>query len=203
MNKLTIIIFSALIMLKIQAQNSVISFAGAGDTTGILCRDNDGNNYRTVKIGTQVWMAENLKTTKYRNGDPIPNVTDGPAWWNLPTGAYCNSDNDVNLWTTYGRLYNWYAVNDSRNIAPAGWHVPTDYEWSKLIAYLGSLPGDKLREEGTEHWLSPNTDATNETGFTALPGGYRDNTGTFISIGSNGYWWSSTEQGADQAKAGT
>lgn len=168
----------------------------------VLCKDNDGNNYTTVQIGTQVWMAENLKTTKYRNGDAIPNVTDQMAWFNLTTGAYCNSNNDLNLWTTYGRLYNWYAVNDSRNMSPTGWHVPTDNEWSILTAYLGGASYSyKLIETGTTHWLAPNTDATNETGFTGLPGGYRDSGGIFISIGVEADWWSSTEQGVGAAWA--
>ncbi len=168
----------------------------------VLCKDKDGNNYTTVQIGTQVWMAENLKTTTYRNGDAIPNVTDQTAWYNLTTGAYCNSNNDLNLVTTYGRLYNWYAVNNGRNISPTGWHVPTDNEWSILTAYLGGASYSyKLIETGTTHWLPPNTDATNETGFTGLPGGYRDSGGIFISIGVEADWWSSTEQGVDAAWA--
>jgi uncharacterized protein (TIGR02145 family) len=168
----------------------------------VLCKDNDGNNYSTVQIGTQVWMAENLKTTKYRNDAPIPNVTDQVAWGNLTTGAYCNSNNDGNLWTTYGRLYNWFAVNDGRNISPTGWHVPTDNEWSILTSYLGGASYSyKLIETGTTHWLAPNTDATNETGFTGLPGGYRDSGGIFISIGVEADWWCSTEQGVDAAWA--
>jgi uncharacterized protein (TIGR02145 family) len=158
-------------------------------------RDIDGNVYHTVTIGSQVWMVENLKTTKYRNGDPIPNVTDNTAWSNLTTGAYCNYNNNSDNATTYGRLYHWYAVTDSRNIAPAGWHIPTDAEWTTLTTYLGgeNVSGGKLKETGTAHWLSPNTGATNETGFTSLPGGYRSNYGAFYDIGHIAYWWSSTE----------
>jgi uncharacterized protein (TIGR02145 family) len=124
------------------------------------------------------------------------------AWFNLTTGAYCNSNNDLNLGTTYGRLYNWYAVNDSRKISPTGWHIPADTEWTTLTTYLGGASyGYKLIETGTTHWLPPNTDATNETGFTGLPGGYRDSGGIFISTGVEADWWCSTEQGAGAAWA--
>ncbi len=167
--------------------------------------DIDGNVYQTVTIGTQVWMAENLKVTHYRNGDPIPNVTDGGTWSDLATGAYCNYNNDVGYVATYGRLYNWYAVSDIRNLAPAGWHVPTDAEWKELEMYLGMSQaqadaggwrgtdeGGKLREAGTTHWNPPNTGATNESGFFALPGGYR-HLGTFLDMGDAAFIWSSTE----------
>jgi uncharacterized protein (TIGR02145 family) len=152
--------------------------------------DIDGNIYNTVTIGTQVWMVENLKTTKYRNGDPIPNVTDEIQWSNLTTGGYCNYDNDISNVTTYGRLYNWYAVNDSRNIAPIGWHVATDAEWTTLTDYLGgeNVAGSKLKEFGTAHWQSPNDDATNESGFTALPGGDRFFNGPFNYMTGMGFW---------------
>lgn len=157
--------------------------------------DIDGNVYQTVTIGTQVWMAENLKVTHYRNGDAIPNVTDNGTWSGLTTGAYCAYNNDENNVATYGRLYNWYAVADSRNIAPAGWHVPTDEEWQTLVDYLGgsSVAGGKLKETGTAHWNSPNEGATNESGFTALPGGYRYDSGLFVNMGDYAYFWSSTE----------
>ena len=153
--------------------------------------DIDGNVYQTVTIGTQVWMVENLKTTKYRNGDPIPIVTDGTFYFQS-AGVYCNYNNDANNSTIYGRLYNWKAVNDIRNIAPTGWHVPSDSEWSGLTAHLGTslVAGGKLKEAGTTHWKNPNTGATNESGFTALPGG--SNGGTFSYIGSSGSWWTST-----------
>jgi uncharacterized protein (TIGR02145 family) len=158
--------------------------------------DQDGNIYKTVTTGTQIWMAENLKTTKYRNGDLIPNVTDNMQWGNLTTGAYCNYDNDTTNANIYGRLYNWYAVNESRSIAPTGWHVPNDTEWTTLTTFLGGQigTGGKLKETGTNHWKKPNTGATNETGFTALPGGSRYyNYFTFAYIGLIGSWWSATE----------
>jgi len=174
---------------------------GSGTVTDI-----DGNVYQTIKIGDQWWMVENLKVTHYRNGDPIPNVTDGGTWSGLTTGAYCEYNNDPGNVVTYGRLYNWYAVDDSRNIAPEGWHVPSDAEWKQLEMYLGMSQaeadatgwrgtdeGGKLKEAGTTHWLSPNTGATNESGFTALPGGYRLGSGLYYSVGSNALFWSSTE----------
>lgn len=158
--------------------------------------DIDGNTYKTVKIGTQVWMTEDLKTTKYQNGDPIPNITDSTEWKKLTTGAYCDYDNDVNIAKKYGRFYNWYAVNDPRNIAPKGWHVPTDAELKILVAYLGGegKAGGKVKESGTTHWLSPNTGATNETGLTLLPNGNRNSQGKYgIKYGRNGFWWTSSE----------
>ena len=165
-------------------------------TSAATVTDIDGNIYHTVTIGTQVWMVENLKTTKYRDGTAIPNVTGSTAWAALTTGAQCDYNNTASNSTTYGKLYNWYTVGDSRNIAPTGWHVPTDAEWTTLTDYLGgeSVAGGKLKEAGTAHWLSPNTGATNETGFSALPGGYRGNYGgTFDNLGSDGSWWSATE----------
>jgi uncharacterized protein (TIGR02145 family) len=170
--------------------------------------DQDGNSYKTVTIGTQVWMAENLKTTKYRNGDPIANVTDNAQWENLTTGAYCTYDNDLNKLNVYGPLYNWYAISDNRNIAPEGWHVATDAEWTILNNYLGGgiAAGDKLKETGSIHWSVSNSE-TNESGFTALPGGFRNNM-TFAGlkaiyhysdIGLDGYWWTSTDSGTTTA----
>jgi len=164
--------------------------------------DIDGNIYKTIIIGTQTWMAENLKTTKYRNGDPIPNVTDNTAWYALSTGSYCWYNNDAATYkATYGVLYNWGAVSDSRNIAPTGWHIPTDAEWTTLTTFLGgeSVAGGKLKETGTTHWQSPNTGATNSSGFTALPGGCRVQIGTFDSVNGGGYWWSSTDNSITNA----
>ena len=165
------------------------------DLTYGTMTDNDGNVYKTIIIGTHTWMAENLRTTKYRNGDPIDNVTDNAAWATLSTGAYCWNNNDAASYkAVYGALYNWYAVADSRKIAPEGWHVPTDAEWTTLIDYLGGwYSGGELKETGMEHWASPNTSATNGSGFTALPGGDRFyDGGTFNDVGRTGLWWSST-----------
>jgi len=174
---------------------SGISVRCVKDTDEATVTDVDGNIYQTVTIGTQVWMAENLKVTRYRNGDAIPNMTSDATWAGLSTGAYCNFNNDVNNAAAYGRLYNWFAASDSRNIAPVGWHVPTDAEWKQLEAYLGisqaeldltgyrgTNEGGKLKETGTTHWLSPNTGATNGSGFTALPGALRDYCGTYYDL---------------------
>jgi uncharacterized protein (TIGR02145 family) len=161
--------------------------------TNTKVTDIDGNIYNTVTIGTQTWMVENLKTTKYRNGEAIPNVTDDASWESLTSGGYCWYNNDAATYkAAFGALYNWYAVADSRNVAPTGWHVPTDGEWTTLTNYLGgtSVAGGKLKEDGPSHWLAPNTGATNSTGFTALPGGCRGG-GIFTAVGDYGYWWSS------------
>jgi len=158
-------------------------------------KDIDSNKYKTVTIGTQVWMSENLKTTKYNDGTAILMVKENDAWAKLTTPAFSWYNNDsIDNKKTYGALYNWYTVGTGR-LCPSGWHVPTDAEWTTLIAYLGEVgfASDKLKEAGTAHWRTPNTGATNESGFTALPGGYRSFEGIFNSIGIYGYWWSSTE----------
>ena len=149
----------------------------------------------TIVIGTQQWMRENLDVLTYRNGDIIPQVTDPTAWAALTTGAWCYYNNDVANGAIYGKLYNWYAVNDPRGLAPTGWHVPTDDEWTTLSTTLGgdAVAGGKMKVAGTTRWTTPNTGATNESGFAGLPGGNRINNGTFSYVGSNGYWWSSTE----------
>ena len=164
--------------------------------------------YTTVTIGKQVWMVENLKTTTYRNGDPIPNVTDNTLWGNNTTGSYCDYNNDAKNSTTYGRLYNWYALNDSRKIAPEGWHVATDAEWTTLTEYLtnngfgyeGSGTDIAKSMASTSGWNtysaagSPGNDqaSNNSNGFTALSSGYRYGDGSFSNIGYSNSWWSST-----------
>ena len=165
----------------------------------VACTDGDFNIYPVVTIGTQTWMAENLKTTKYNDGTAIPNVTDNTTWSTTTSGAYCDYSNSSAYSNTYGRLYNWYAVasTNPKNVCPTGWHVPTDAQWTTLSTFLGGegVAGGKLKETSTTHWLTPNTSATNETGFTALPGGYRNHSGTFGLIGNTGFWWSSTVGG--------
>jgi uncharacterized protein (TIGR02145 family) len=159
--------------------------------------DIDGNVYQTVKIGKQVWMAENLKVTKYRNGDSIPDETITNAWGSLRTGAYCNAIR----WEINGRLYNWYAADDSRNLAPVGWHIPSDAEWTTLTTFLGglSVAGGKLKEKGLTNWRTPNAGANNSSGFTALPGGIRSSDGSFNNIGALGYWLTSTSYDLNNA----
>lgn len=159
--------------------------------------DIDGNVYNTVTIGSQVWTKENLRVTHYRNGDPITKVALTSTWNTMTTEAFCwyNNDSTANS-QLYGALYNWYAVNDNRKIAPAGWHVPTDAEWTTLENYLGGLTvaGGKLKEAGLTHWASPNTNATNSSGFTALPSGYRYSSGVFDVMTYNALYWTATEQ---------
>jgi uncharacterized protein (TIGR02145 family) len=166
----------------------------------VIIKDIDGNVYHTICIGRQVWMSENLKTTHYRNGDTIINVTDASQWSHLTTGAFCNYGNYIENADTYGRLYNWYAVTDERKISPEGWHIATDSEWLTLIDFLGgdSIAGSKLKEEGNKHWIKPNTNATNESGFTALPGGFRTYCcGAWEFNGGYGYWWTAPDISSD------
>ena len=154
-------------------------------------------NYPSVLIGAQYWMEKNLEVTTYRNGDPIPYVTDATAWAALTTGAWCYYNNDP----SNGKLYNWYAVNDPRGLAPTGWHVPTDVEWTTLSTTLGgdAVAGGKMKVAGTTRWTAPNTGADNSSGFAGLPGGIRNNDGTFNTVGDAGFWWSSTEVDAASA----
>jgi len=154
--------------------------------------DIDGNIYNTVNICNQTWTKSNLNVSKYRNGDIIPQVTDFTSWTSLITGAWCYYSNVTANGVVYGKLYNWYAVNDSRGLAPAGYHIPSDMEWGRLMTCLGgnAQAGDKLKEVGTAHWQGPNS-GTNTSGFTALPGGYVSNNS--VGIGEAGYWWSTSE----------
>jgi uncharacterized protein (TIGR02145 family) len=152
-----------------------------------------------VLIGTQLWTNRNLDVETYRDGTVIPEVTDPTAWAGLTTGAWCYYANNTANGVIYGKLYNWYAVNDSRNLAPLGYHVPTDAEWTALTTYLGTNAGGKMKSTGTSLWTSPNNDATNESGFTGLPGGYRFTNGAFSNIGNYGFWWSSSEYGTMNA----
>ncbi len=165
--------------------------------------DKDGNVYKAITIGTQVWLAENLKTTKYLNGEVIG--TTDPASKDFssestPKYQWAYMGNESNV-SDYGRLYTWYTVTDSRGICPAGWHVPSKAELMTLTTFLGgdSIDGKKLKESGTTHWNSPNTGATNETGFKALPGGYHGYGGSFEFQGYAGYWWSGTEADVNNA----
>jgi len=158
--------------------------------------------YSVVWICCNPWMTKNLDVSTYRNGDPIPKVTDGMAWAALTTGAYCYYNNDSTTYAAmYGKLYNWFALNDTRGLAPEGWHIPTDFEWTTLGTCLGgdALAGGPMKEIGTTHWTTPNTGATNLSGFTGLPGGLRLETGPFAVINTSGYWWSSTESGTNYA----
>jgi uncharacterized protein (TIGR02145 family) len=144
-------------------------------------------------------MRENLDVLTYRNGDVIPQVTDPTAWANLTTGAWCFYNNDPLNGAIYGKIYNWYAVNDPRGLAPQGWHIPTDEEWTTLSTLLGgnTAAGGKMKTTGITRWITPNASATNESGFSGLPGGLRsDSNGSFSSLGGYTAWWSSTEVGS-------
>ena len=138
-------------------------------------------------------MVKNLNVSKYRNGDPIPQVTNASQWGTLTTGAWCYYANNTANGIVYGKLYNWYAVNDPRGLTPTGYHVPSDAEWTVLTTYLGgqNYAGGKMKTMSL--WNSPNAGATNSSGFSGLPGGYRD--GNSTSIGSVGKWWSSSDLG--------
>jgi uncharacterized protein (TIGR02145 family) len=184
------IFFKHLSILSLSLFIVTISFAqvaGIGVPTTVT-------SYPSVTVGCQTWMSKNLDVTKYRNGDPIPQVTDKPAWRALTTGAWCYYNNDSAMGAIYGKLYNWYAVNDPRGLAPAGWHIPIDFEWTLLSKCLGgdAVAGAAMKETGTAHWISPNTGATNSSGFTALPGGYRNIGGTYYTIGTGAKFWSAT-----------
>jgi uncharacterized protein (TIGR02145 family) len=162
--------------------------------------DIDGNIYPTVLIGNQWWMAENLRTATYANGEPIPNVTDNIAWGQLSSGAWCNYIHDVENNGVYGKLYNFYTTVDPRGLCPTGWHVPTDAEWTVLTDYLGGLSVAGGKMKSITGWNGQNTGGTNESGFSGLPAGYRYGLdGYFNYVGYYGYWWSSTESSASSA----
>jgi uncharacterized protein (TIGR02145 family) len=194
---------TALIMgLQAQLDDLQAQIDAKGSGTG-------GGDLSSVTIGDQEWTTKNLEVSTYRDGTVIPEVTDATEWKNLKTGAWCYYDNDSVNGTTYGKLYNWYAVmgittvedatpteaqiEARKQFAPAGWHVPSDAEWTTLTTFLGDNAGGKMKEIGDTHWGGSNTAATNSSGFTGLPGGYRNSNGSFSTIGNNGNWWSSTE----------
>jgi len=174
--------------------------------------DADNNSYTTVQIGTQCWLQQSLNTTKYANGDAIPEVTGNSAWAALSDGAWSHYGNVASNSNTYGRLYNYFAATDERGICPVGWHIPTETDWVDLEVYLGmpsgeinntgfrgTTQGGAIKQTGTTLWLSPNTAATNSTGFTALPTGGRGNDGTYYFINQGGDMWSSTESTSSDA----
>ncbi len=169
-------------------------------TIGQSISDLDGNVYQTVKIGDQTWLGQNLNVSHFRNGDPIPQVRTDEEWekaGNEQRPAWCHYENSTDQGKTYGKLYNWYAVNDPRGLAPKGYHIPTVQDWNTMSSYLGGgeKAGGKLKEKGMTHWKSPNTEATNSSGWNGLPGGLNYSFGTFVGVGSTGYWWTSVEDG--------
>jgi uncharacterized protein (TIGR02145 family) len=166
--------------------------------------DIDGNTYPIIKIGFQVWMAENLKVTHFNNGDIIPNITDNSEWIIQKTGALCNYNNDQKNHEIYGSLYNFYAVSDQRGLCPEGWHVPDYSEWQSLVNFLGgkAVAAGKLKQSDTTFWHKPNVGATNESGFTSIPAGYRNfNDGSFDGLGFENIIWMSLEISDTRASA--
>jgi uncharacterized protein (TIGR02145 family) len=168
--------------------------------------DQEGNVYKTIVIGTQEWMAENLNTSIYRNGDAIPTNLDNAAWQSTTSGAWTYYNNDASYACPYGKLYNWFTCVDARLLCPVGWHVPTDPEWTELTDYLGgeSIAGGMMKTTGTIEdetglWNSPNTEATNSSGFSGAPGGIRFTTGGYNYIGGSCQWWSSSADGTNVA----
>jgi len=178
------------------------------DSTHFIIRDNDGsrltfildqinfitfrpNECTEISIGTQTWKCSNLDVDHYRNGDSIPEISDRAEWANSKIGAWCYYNNDSETGSVYGKLYNWYAVNDSRGLAPIGWHISNNDDWNVLLDFLGgkSIAGAKIKEVGYAHWKAPNTGATNTVKFSALPAGYRNSWGTFIDLGYHTGWW--------------
>ncbi len=179
-----------------------INFTSTGTALGKIgsgISDVEGNQYKTVVIGTQEWMAENLKTTKYNDGSKITNITEAVKWGDDTLGAWCYYNNDATNNTKYGKLYNWYAVsptkNGGKNVCPTGWHLPTADEWNVLTEYLGgdTIAGNKMKEVGTTSWKITNNKITNASLFTGLPGGVRNNEGNFFEFGTMGTWWTSDE----------
>jgi len=154
-----------------------------------------------VEIGDQIWMDKNLSTSHFLNGEPIVNVSEASSWTTLGTAAFSDYDNSVSYGATYGHLYNWYAVTDNRKLCPAGWHVSTKADWDQLVNFLGGafVAGEKMKEAGNSHWNTPN-DGTNESGFTALPGGHRFTAGGFFNLKSGGYFWTTAESSSANAE---
>ena len=187
-----------LIMKQAVTEIDSITFKPADPSAIVI--DIDGNIYNTVQIGTQTWMAGNLRTSRYNDGTPIANITDNTEWNNLTSGAYSWYDNDSTSYEIpYGKLYNWHTVNTGK-LCPAGWHVANEDEWLALRDFLGgsSAAGGKLKATGTIEngdglWIAPNTGATNSTGFNGLPGGRRYGDGSFEQKGIRGSWWSSLD----------
>jgi uncharacterized protein (TIGR02145 family) len=182
MKRISLLLVSALLFLsltRLQAQ---------------MVKDADGNIYTSTTIGKQVWMVDNLKTTRYNDGTPIPLVTNDKAWQELKTGAYCWLNNDIKNKDVYGALYNWYTVK-TKKLCPKGWHVPSNDEWIELTIFLGDIEiaGAKLKEAGITHWKNLLHQGTNDFDFTALPGGIRLTSGLFPEFGTGrAVWWSST-----------
>lgn len=184
---------SMLVLISCNKENSSIQSSDISYERSTRQELTGSYNIASVTIGTQVWMGKNLNVSRYRNGDKIPQVKDSARWAKLTTGAWCWYNNDSATGAVYGKLYNWYAINDPRGLAPEGWHIPSDSEWLETATFLETHVGGKMKETGTRHWFDPNIGATNSSGFTGLPGGYRSDIGQFCYITYLGLWWTSTE----------
>jgi uncharacterized protein (TIGR02145 family) len=204
MNKGSFVIYTGLSLILL---TSLLSGCNKNETlndpvTYGSVSDAEGNVYKTTTIGSQTWMAENLRSIKLTDGTVIPHVTDNNTWSNLTTPARSYYSNDsVNAKSIYGGLYNWYTVQTNK-LCPTGWHIPSDAEFITLATSLGvdSLAGGKLKDSNSINWFIPNTNATNSTGFTALACGYRFYNGSYQNLGYSGNWWSSTEYSATSAR---
>lgn len=189
-NQITIIAFSLFIITSCGKKNQTTQSNNSPQSSTVT--DIDGNVYPTITIGTQTWMAKNLNVTKYRTGEIIPHVTDMNQWETQTTPAYCNYDNLETNSILNGKLYNWFAIKDGKNIAPVGWHVANQNDWLILSAYLGGsqIAGKRLKEAGTAHWIAPNS-GTNDVGFNGLGSGIRnfDYSNQFESIKELTFWW--------------
>jgi|WetSurMetagenome_2_1015567.scaffolds.fasta_scaffold08758_6 uncharacterized protein (TIGR02145 family) len=202
-NTSTLIIMLSMLLLNCEKDDEIPEGLTDADFNSSLSygtmTDQEGNEYKTINIGIQTWMAENLRTKRYMDGKKIPNVKDHMDWFELYTGAYSTYNNTRNADSirTYGLLYNGYAMASGK-LAPEGWHIPTIEEWEIMISYLGGkyIAGGHLKEMGNKHWNTPNTDAENMSGFTALAGGYREY-GSFRSYGETCWWWSATGTNPD------
>ncbi len=200
MKKLNIITILFCLILFITACGPSSSKTDEGSTTATSVAEISTTATSVAEteasIGKQVWTTKNLDVIKYRNGDAIPQVQDKNAWAKLKTGAWCYYENKTAKGTTYGKLYNWFAVNDLRGLAPSGYHIPTDAEWTILTDNLGEEAGTKMKSKtGWDH----DGNGTNTSGFAGLPGGYRNSDGNFYFIGAFGYWWSSSESNTHYA----
>ncbi len=199
MNKKKVIYLVIALLLGVSI-SSFVSISNSQKRNKDTVKDIDGNIYKTVKIGEQIWMAENLKVTKYNDGTELPLVTDNKVWAsNYNNGAtnpmMCYYDNDISNTSNYGALYNWYAVSNStnggKNICPTGWHVPSDVEWTALTDYIGGSKDTAKKLKSTNGWKDGGN-GTDDYGFSGVPGGFRSRLGGFHSIHSDGSWWSST-----------
>jgi uncharacterized protein (TIGR02145 family) len=186
-------------------QESFSTLDGLVSTPGNGISDSDGNTYPSLVLGNgQEWMGENLRTTKFSNGEPINQIQDSAQWLSNASPAWVSVSNSATFDNPYGKLYNWYTVADARNVCPSGWHVPNDADWSSLVHYVDSLStstamgvqsgtaGGKLKQAGTTNWVYPNTGATDEINFSALPAGMRLNNGHFLGFGEQSFFWSAT-----------